>query len=819
MFSQFQPHGRVGHFITLAGNPARVRRVGILPAFLILAVIFAVFAGSSASAQSAVGQVVDPSGAAVANAQVSLVGRESHTVEHASTNAAGHYSFSLVQPGVYALVVKIPGFAPYRQETITIGAAETVTVNVRLTLPFASQTVTVKAEQEGLRQVPMVGKTGTMLEDLPASVQIISRDMVEAQGGIELKDAIRNSSGVVQGGADGFGFADKFQIRGLEARIYNDGFSDGDERNGIPHSLNGVERVEILEGPGSSLFGSGAPGGTINVVHFVPSNLASYRGTFQTGSFGLYSGSASATGPAGAHGLDYRVDGLAQHEAGFRSLTSADYELRPQVSWTAGRNLLLFSADGRELQATPDPAGLIYVNGKPISGVSREAKYSTPFGLGDQSLERTILSDIWPANAHVTVTNRLSYMYRNLSILRNGDGGTVTGSVFSGRQLRKQHDLLNDFDYEGEPVWRFRMKGLSHTLLTGFEAHHQGIAVNRATADLPSIANIYDPVVPETSTAGLVFLQDAKHSGFRDQLRANYFGLYATDQVDVTTRLKVRLSGRQDWWNTALAPQVFVPGRIFTGTQLIEPPSTYTRNDTPFSWSAGAVYRVAGGVTPFFGVARSNLVNFSSEATQNGVQAPESGMQYEAGVKTSTPGGRLTFTAAGFSVKRNNVFTLVGDTPMFNDQKTQGGEANVQAQVTRRWRISANGTGQHAALVDNPSNPAATGKRPVGVPQHIFNLWTSYDLKLGDVTGFSVGGGLTDRDRMFGDVLNTKSVPSYTTLDAVASYTALKWSASLGLKNLADTRYFVAANGGGGFVGEPRSVFFTLRRSFGARNP
>ncbi len=119
-----------------------------------------------------------------------------------------------------------------------------------------------------------------------------------------LGDTVHNASGVIQGGTDGFGFADRFQIRGLEARIYNDGFSDGDERNGIPHSLNGVERVEILEGPGSALFGSGAPGGTINLGHYTPSPKFSDGAQFQGGSFGLYSGSAFATGATPIHGLE-----------------------------------------------------------------------------------------------------------------------------------------------------------------------------------------------------------------------------------------------------------------------------------------------------------------------------------------------------------------------------------------------------------------------------------------------------------------------------------------------------------------------------------
>ncbi len=760
------------------------------------------------------GQIVDPSGAVVVNATVTLSSSQTRDQMKTSSGTTGLYSFAAVPPASYSMTITATGFAP-GQIPLTITTQPRV-LDIQLQLESASQSVTVQGEGLALQQTPAVGKTNTRLEEMPLSIQVIGRELANAQGDLSLKDTIRNSSGVVQGGSDGFGFGDRFQIRGLEARIYNDGFSDGDERNGIPHSLNGVEHVEVLEGPGSSLFGSGPPGGTINMVHFMPSSDLHFGGTFQSGSFDLYSGSAFLTGATPIHGLNYRIDGLAQHENGFRSLESADYELRPVVSWNVGHHFLTFVGDGRSLQATPDPAGLIYLGATPITSVSRSAKYSTPFSVGDQSLERSTISDVWPVNPSLTINNRFSYMYRNLSILRNGDGGTVTGTVFSGRQLRKQHDVLNDFDYEAEPVWSFHTGRIRHTLLTGFEVQRQMVSANRATADLSNIADIFHPVVPETSTAGLVFLQDAKHSGFHDNLSANYFGLYATDQIDVTQRLKLRVGGRQDWWDTTLTPRIFVPGRILSGTTLIEPPAKYSRDDSPFSWNAGATYRLFGNVSPFFGVARSNLVNFTSEATQNGVQAPENGLQYEAGLKLSAFNNRIVLTGAAFDVKRNNVFTLVGDVPVFNDQKTNGGEANLQLLVTRRWKISANGTGQHAWLTDNPSNTAATGKRPVGVPQHIFNLWTTYDVALPHIHGLNIGGGLTNRDRMFGDLLNTKLIPDYTTLDSVLSYTAHQWNASLGFRNLTDTRYFVAANGAGGFVGEPRSFFVTVRKSFGS---
>jgi iron complex outermembrane recepter protein len=490
------------------------------------------------------GSILDPSGAAIAGAHISLSGRG--TGPATASDAAGNYQFSSLMPGTYTLTIDAPGFGHYENTSIHVSRDGVLDWPVRLALQSASQSITVQGDGERFEQVPAVGKTGTMLQDIPQSIVVISHQLSDSQGDLVLQDTVRNASGVIQGGTDGFGFADRFQIRALEARIYNDGFSYGDERNGIPHSLNGVERVEILEGPGSSLFGSGPPGGTINLVHYTPSPSFGGGAQFQTGSFGLYSGSAYLMGPAGVHGLDYRIDSLTQRKDGFRALSGSDYELRPVLGFTTSNNVLLLVGDGRYLQATPDPAGLIYYNHTPIAVVPRETKYSTPFGFGNQSIGRFTGSDVWQAKPFVTVNNRLSYMYRNLSILRNGDGGSIVGSSFTGRQLRNQHDVVNDLDYEGEPVWSFRTGSVHHTLLTGVEIQHQTVVANRSTADLNNIVNIFAPIVPETSTAGLVFLRDAKHSGFLDQLHATYEGLYATDQVELTSRWKLRIGGRQD---------------------------------------------------------------------------------------------------------------------------------------------------------------------------------------------------------------------------------------------------------------------------------
>ena len=287
-----------------------------------------------------------------------------------------------------------------------------------------------------LQTVVSVDKTGTPLANLPQSVVVVPRATIVEQGGTSVADAVRNVSGVNIGGSSTYGFFDRFTIRGMDARFYSDNFPDGDQSNGFPHSLNGVERVEVLKGPGSALFGSGPPGGTVNVVHFAPSAVPGYGLSQQVGSFGSWTTSAYATGPTTIPGLNYRVDGLLAHSDGFRNLESANYEIRPVLQWNKDNHVTTFALDYRHIERTPDPYGLVYFNGAALAGtplnVPNTFKYSTPFSFGNQDFERGTLTNSWWFADYLTINNRLAYTHRDVSILRNSGGGTISISSAVG---------------------------------------------------------------------------------------------------------------------------------------------------------------------------------------------------------------------------------------------------------------------------------------------------------------------------------------------------------------------------------------------------
>lgn len=676
-----------------------------------------------------------------------------------------------------------------------------------------------------LQTVATVDKTGTPLANLPQSVVVVPRATVVEQGGTSVADAVRDVSGVNIGGSSTYGFFDRFTIRGMDARFYSDNFPDGDQSNGFPHSLNGVERVEVLKGPGSALFGSGPPGGTVNVVHFVPSAEPGYGLSQQVGSFGSWTTSAYATGPTTIPGLNYRIDGLLQHSDGFRNLESANYEIRPVLQWHKDNHVTTFALDYRHIERTPDAYGILYFNGVALAGtplnVPNTFKYSTPFSFGNQDFERGTLTDAWWFADYLTINNRLAYTHRDVSILRNSGGGTISfiGGTWqqTGRQLREQTDHDDDVTYQFEPIWKFHTGPVFHTLLTGTQIEWQSIDDNRATAMLSNIANIFAPVIPETSTAGLNFMRTTALSGMMDDLRALYVSAYAVDQIDVSEQWKVRLSARQDHWYEQLTPLAFVsstnnpllPGRFEANGTPLEPGTVQTRIDQPTSWSVGTLYKILPTLAPFAGVSKSYLTNFNSEATQQGLVAPESGLEYEAGIKFSTPDNRIILTAAAFDIQRTNVFTenTATNQVAFNAQKSYGFDADLQLLITPQWTVLANMISQTARLTAVPLTPAQVGNWPVGVPAHIYNIWSTYDFAIAGIKGFRVGAGLSYNGATFGNTADNVWIPSSTVADAMFGYYAKNWDAQIGVKNIPNVTYFTTAQSAGGYVGQPRTFY------------
>ena len=183
-------------------------------------------------------------------------------------------------------------------------------------------------------------------------------------------------------------------------------------------------------------------------------------------------------------------------------------------------------------------------------------------------------------------------------------------------------------------------------------------------------------------------------------------------------------------------------------------------------------------------------------------------------MKLSTPDGRFTLTAAVFEILRNNVFTentaTVPVTIAFNAQKSYGFDADLTMQITPEWKVLANMISQTAKLTAVPLTPSQVGNWPVGVPAHIYNLWTTYDFAIAGIHGFRVGAGVSYNSLTYGSTANNVWIPSSTVIDTMFGYYAPHWDAQVCIKNIANVEYFTTAESAGGYVGQPRTYYGRL---------
>ncbi|MBV9990523.1 MAG: TonB-dependent receptor [Alphaproteobacteria bacterium] len=702
------------------------------------------------------------------------------------------------------------------------------------------ETVVVTAQTLPLDKVGQIDKTGTPMAEVPRSIQVVPESLFNEQGATTLQQVLPDVSGATQGGQFNFGFFDRFVIRGLNVSFLNDGLPEGtSDLTGMVHTLTGVERVEVLKGPGSALYGSSEEGGTINLVHFRPRDTFGFWASTQFGSYDATTTDIAVTGPTGIAGLNMRLDGSFQHTDGFRDLNSQTGEVLGALDWQLADHEVQLRAEYHDLQNLPDASGIPFSPpngvGEPLD-VPSEFTYYTPFAFADQRIERVFLTDAWKANEALLVNLRASYSQRDVDLARNA-GGSVTkvGDDYqlTRRQLRAQTDDVRDWLFQAEPTWRFDTGGLKHTLVSGAEARIVDAGTLRATADLPSIADIFHPVVIDGSLSSLVFKCDAGHSCADAKLSAEFYGLYLIDQVNVTDALKLRFSVRKDWFETEAAARRLLP--VNGGQEEpCDPPQAVQcplvpghpmqRHDEPVSWDAGAVYFLTPKFSVFGGYSTAAYPVFNTEEPASVGQTPERGTQGEVGLRLQQDW--LTASTSGYRVTRDNVFTVVTEAdpngggnivvPGVFSYRVQGWETDLNLRPMEGLSVVANLAVQSAVITRYPQTPANVGKAVPSVPSLLGNVWASYDLPVSVWDRQpTLSFGMQYRNHEYGDAANTRVLPGDPVFNLALSVPYREWRFQAGLSNLFDRRYFVDATGTGGGASPGAGRTFFVKLSYG----
>lgn len=650
-------------------------------------------------------------------------------------------------------------------------------------------------------------KTDVPVHDTPASIITVPKEIIEDQNAVDMNSMVRNVSGVNPQLGGGYGFADSYTIRGLNMRFLRDGFADGAAFNGYMRTMTDVERIEVLKGPGSALYGRNEPGGAINVTTKKPLDKFAASGEVMGGFWNTYRVAADVGGPLVQEKLLTRFNTAYYKTDGYRGLSREIIEALPTVTWNFNdKHALTLDYDYRRIKTTPDNYGIFFDAKNGLPPVSPATTYYSPFNKSEQTVNRVMALYEGKFSSQFKLRSAIIYDDRKISFMRNATGNPSATGLVTNRDARVQDDKLGSVLQQNEAVFRFMTGDLGHTILTGFEFEYAKVnSVRNSYGNLPVI-NLYAPVATETSP--LNYARSAANS-FDRALEALTYSAYAQEQVTITKQIKARVGGRLDHIE---ASDVGV-GRSEQGVYVGQRVIAMARD--LISWQAGAVYQPWEPISFYGGYAQGRYVALNTEA-QAMFTTPETSSQVEFGNKTTWFKDRLKTNLALFQTTRENysITDTAGNVSLFGGRReTKGLELDISGNpCAGLWLIF------NSALMDSKiktdevaSGLNLNGLAPQNIPEYAGSAWATYELQSGVLKGFGFGGGPTFKSGVYVDARNFLRLPGYVVADAVLFYKRQNWQLQVNFRNVTNDIYYATPTFSGALPSEPFNVTISAK--------
>ncbi|MEH2042435.1 TonB-dependent siderophore receptor [Nostoc sp.] len=657
----------------------------------------------------------------------------------------------------------------------------------------------VTGEQDGYH-VPdtSVGtRTDTPLRDIPQSIQVVPQQVIKDQQATRLTDVLKNVPGVVLGGRSPRDPLNVINIRGFSA--FSETLLNGvqDRSIGSVGFGSNIERVEVLKGPASVLFGQGGLSGQVNLVTKQPLRDPFYFVETSIGSYNSYSGAIDLSGPLNdSKTVLYRLNASAGTNESFIDFyDQQQYLIAPTVSWQiSDRTKLTLEASyslaegpydfGIPAQGSvlPNPNGRIPRN-RFLSEPNLNDTSNGAFRIGYNFEHR--FSENWQARS--VFQTSLFRLRRNL-----------VAPFGLQDDLRTIDRGVEDFDFDENAynldnyvVAKLTTGSIKHELVAGFNLNKTDTNSKALFNDTTPL-NVFNPVY---GTATQATLPDFALKNTVQQL-----GFYLQDQITLAENLKVLLGGRFD-----IANQKY--------EDLIAQTSDFKQAEA-FSPRVGIVYQPIKPISLYASYSRS--FNQGTSAFGAALPEPERGTQYEIGVKADLT-DRLATTLAFYDLTRTN---LSADDPndsrrtiQIGEQRSRGIEFDISGEILPGWNIIAGYAYTDAEITKD--NPLTVGNQLNNVPRHALNLWTTYEIQSGSLKGLGFGVGAFYYGNRQADLDNTVELPSYIRIDAAIYYKRDNYRAAINIKNLFDTDYFVSAQNVNRIIpGDPLTIQGTISWQF-----
>lgn len=705
---------------------------------------------------------------------------------------------AVAQPGGgYALYVAPAAAAPAGGSAATLG-------EVRVTAEAARESAWGPAGRNARRSAA-ASKTDTPLLETPQSVSVVTRQQMDERGVQTVTEAIQYSSGITGDNAADNRY-DKPVIRGFAARQYLDGLFlvYGSGGYNMPRvEPYGLERVEVLRGPSSVLYGANAPGGLLNMVSKRPTTDTLREVGVTVGSNDRRQGQFDFGGAIDEAGvLSYRLTGLVrkggtqtEHADDDRVFLAPALTIRPHAgtSFTLLGNFqkdqlgTLINFLPREGTLAPSPYGRIpssFFTGEPAFNRFDREQESVGWAF------EHALDDQW------TLRQNLRYLRSDLVYQGVYAAGWQPGTSFLRRSSLDDYGDLESTVVDTQLQFRTGAGPVRHTFLAGFDYQQASSYEAQGYGTVGAGLGLINPFAP---VYGQRINPIATYTASDQEQRQE--GVYLQGQSEIDDRWFFTYGLRHDGVDLTT-----VTSRIATATGATTSTTAHlAQSDT--TYRLGAVHKFASGWAPY--------VSWSTAfQPQTGVDhlgqafRPTTARQSEVGVRYQPAAGGVQMLASLYDLRQQNVVASVPEGPVLarrqiGEVRSRGVELEGSVDLPARWQLTGAYTYLDMQILQGSA--AETGKTPTNRPRHVASLWLEKQLA-GELQGLSFGFGLRYMGTTWGDAANTFEVPSQAVADAALRYRTGQWQVSLNVSNLADKEYV-------GTCGSATTCYYEYRRN------
>lgn len=651
-------------------------------------------------------------------------------------------------------------------------------------------------------------KTKTPIMETPMAIQVVPKAVLNDQQAITLEQSLNNVSGVFPGlGLNG---VETFNIRGFNTwDYYRNGvrFQSALSQTGNREVAN-LERIEVLKGPASILFGRIEPGGMINLVPKTPQATPYYSLQQQFGSYDLYRTTLDATNRLNQDGsLRYRLNFAYEDKGSFRQFVdNHHFFVAPVIQWRISDRTQITAEIEYKTGKYAHDYGFPAIGNRPANlPINRNLGESFNGASFDEITAGFHWSHAFSDNWEIKHRFYLQRTDENdnvaLPSALRADNRTLD-RFFAGFRNNKIATYTTNVDLTGHiDTW-----GIKHTLLMGgdyYNFRNRGLMIDNF--NFPSI-DIFNPVHSGTT------VRDPADDSLYDT-RENWFGLYFQDQIKLPHNVHVLAGFRYD--NARIEFN-----NTFGGATTITP----SKQDR-ISPRIGVLWQPIKPVS-FYGnyVENFGMPNAFFSGADGQTLRAETAQQWEAGIKTEFFDGRFSTTLAWFYLTKQNIATTHPDpelafrgvSVLTGEARNRGVELDISGELSPGWNIIANYAYINSEITQN--NDGTQGNRFPNVPSHAGNIWTTYAFQNETLRGLKIGGGVTLRGKREGNQQNDFQMPGYDVFNLMASYAVKvgksQITAQLNINNLLNEEYFPSS---GGFnrarigVGTPRVFLGSVR--------